>query len=1089
MTANLEAIKKLIKQAAFKELFLEVLGWDHHNSHVSVQIGDDQFDLTSIAEKRGFVVFLYEAPSGTDLPSRPVRVRLNRELRKTAHEHMAIFLGSEQDGQVWQWAYSAGQGQSSRFRERRVFPDQSGEGLAQAVQQLAVTLAEEEQLTISHVTGRVRAAFDVDRVTRRFYDRFKEEQQAFLDFIQGLESLSQREWYASLMLNRLMFIYFMQRKGYLDGDVNYLRSRLGKLQGEGRSDQFFSFYRHFLLRLFHEGLGGDERTSELDELLGEVPYLNGGLFDVHTLEQQNPDIQVPDEAFERLFDFFDSYQWHLDERPLRADNEINPDVLGYIFEKYVNQKQMGAYYTKEDVTQFITHGSLLGEIVERARAQYPDTFDSGGQFWHLLEEDVDRYLYPAEAHGIELDLPDDIAEGVDNVGRRSRWNAEAAATHGLPRETWRECIDRRTRVQALRQRIAEQELECVEDLVATNLDGRQLLLDLIAATQDPNVLRSLFHIIRGVRVLDPTCGSGAFLFAALNLLEPLYEACLERMEAMIEEHLPDMPNKVAKEFQETIDAVNAHPSSRYFVLKTIILTNLYGVDIMEEAVEICKLRLFLKLTAQLQDVREIEPLPDIDFNIRAGNTLVGFASFESLEKALGSRLDLDQTVQRIREGADEAAAAFRVFREVQESPSIDTEELRSAKQDLIEKLTLLRDELDQRLALEYGVDPTSLAFSEWKTSHQPFHWVVEFYEALVAGGFDVVIGNPPYVELSKVRDYAVRGFATLSCGNLYTLCVERSGELLGTDGHFGMIVPLSGFFTGRMGPYQDHVRSRYNSLLISYFSGDAHPSVMFEGVKYRLTIVMGNTSKAQSQTRTTDYRRWYAEEREHLFQTLRFEMGDFDAGFLRFAKLGSPEAASILKKLLGKRPRIGKHLVRTGGAVVNYHRSPVFWIRSMDFEPYFKSATRQRSLDHLRDLHVVPPRLSKAVGAVINSTLFYFWFTVQGNCRNLTGGDIEGFPLGSLKNSTAKQLAKQFDRLMDDLKEHSATRVYNYRASGRVEYQEFYPHHSKPIIDEIDQTLATHYGFNPNETDYLLNFDIKYRMRGAEVEESTSATG
>ncbi len=72
--------------------------------------------------------------------------------------------------------------------------------------------------------------------------------------------------------------------------------------------------------------------------------------------------------------------------------------------------------------------------------------------------------------------------------------------------------------------------------------------------------------------------------------------------------------------------VEDHPNHRYFILKSIIVNNLYGVDIMEEAVEICKLRLFLKLVAQIERVEHIEPLPDIDFNIRAGNTLVGFVS-------------------------------------------------------------------------------------------------------------------------------------------------------------------------------------------------------------------------------------------------------------------------------------------------------------------------------------------------------------------------------------------------------------------------------------------------------------------------------
>ncbi len=67
------------------------------------------------------------------------------------------------------------------------------------------------------------------------------------------------------------------------------------------------------------------------------------------------------------------------------------------------------------------------------------------------------------------------------------------------------------------------------------------------------------------------------------------------------------------------------PIGAYFILKSIIVNNLYGVDIMEEAVEICKLRLFLKLVAQVETPARLEPLPDIDFNIRAGNTLVGYA--------------------------------------------------------------------------------------------------------------------------------------------------------------------------------------------------------------------------------------------------------------------------------------------------------------------------------------------------------------------------------------------------------------------------------------------------------------------------------
>lgn len=98
-------------------------------------------------------------------------------------------------------------------------------------------------------------------------------------------------------------------------------------------------------------------------MLGKVPYLNGGLFDVHELEEREQNIQIPDEAFEHVFEPFDAYSWHLDDRPMRADNEINPDVLGYIFEKYINQKEMGAYYTKDDITGYIARNTLLPVIL------------------------------------------------------------------------------------------------------------------------------------------------------------------------------------------------------------------------------------------------------------------------------------------------------------------------------------------------------------------------------------------------------------------------------------------------------------------------------------------------------------------------------------------------------------------------------------------------------------------------------------------------------------------------------------------------------------------------------------------------------
>ena len=148
----------------------------------------------------------------------------------------------------------------------------------------------------------------------------------------------------------------------------------------------------------------------------------------------------------------------------------------------------------------------------------------------------------------------------------------------------------------------------------------------------------------------------------------------------------------------------------------------------------------------------------------------------------------------------------------------------------------------------------------------------------------------------------------------------------------------------------------------------------------------------------------------------------------------------------------------------------------MDFEPFFKSATKQRSTEHLKDLYLDNKSHAKRVGAVLNSTIFYYWFTAQGNCRNVAGPDIENFPLGDIGAPILATVEPVFSNLMEDLQKNSRRRVYNYELTGKVEYDEFYPDKSKPIIDEIDRVLAKHYGFTDEELDFIINYDIKYRM-------------
>jgi hypothetical protein len=390
-----------------------------------------EFHLQAIAHKRGLVAFrCAPAPDGR-IPPYALRRKIETQVAKSVNQHLIVYADAGQAQQVWQWVKRE-TARPTAAREQTFYRDQTGEALIQKLQAVAFSLEEEERLTLVDVAGRVRAGFDVERITKRFYERFKAEHGGFLKFLRGIPDEAAQRWYASVMINRLMFIYFIQKKGFLDGDPNYLRTRLASSAATAPGH----YYADFLRPLFFEGFARREgdRSAETNRLLGQVPYLNGGIFQEHPIEQAyGAAIQIADTAFERLFDFFDAYHWHLDERPLRADNEINPDVLGYIFEKYINQKQMGAYYTKEDITGYISQ-IIIAFLLDEVRRRCPASFEGASAAWRLLRDDPDRYVYPAMRHGAALPLPPEIAAGLADVAQRTEWNRAAPAEYALPTE-------------------------------------------------------------------------------------------------------------------------------------------------------------------------------------------------------------------------------------------------------------------------------------------------------------------------------------------------------------------------------------------------------------------------------------------------------------------------------------------------------------------------------------------------------------------------------------------------------------------------------------------------------------------------------
>ena len=406
----------------------------------------------------------------------------------------------------------------------------------------------------------------------------------------------------------------------------------------------------------------------------------------------------------------------------------------------------------------------------------------------------------------------------------------------------------------------------IDDAITENLDLPGLLSDYLSQLRDVGECQHAFEVLSSLTVCDPTVGSGAFLFAALDVLEPLYETLLARAEEL------DARGQPAPDFYAE---ARGHPSEQYWALKTICLRSLYGVDIMAEAPEVAKLRLFLKLTAQIDRVEDLEPLPDLDFNIKCGNLLVGVRDGDDAAKRIAptradGQLSLDSVgrIGAISALATEMADAYDAFVAIQATH--DHRGVAAAKNALQARSRSLRADCDDLL---HGLREETAPLDRWTESHQPFHWFIEFPSIWRNGGFDVIIGNPPYIKTKNVTGYRWVGYTTTQCPDLYAVCVERASTLLNRRGRFAMIVMHSLCFSGGFTSLRVYMRSYFNTQRYSSYS--RIPDALFGGaVRVRNTIICADRSESLSVpdriVYTTLCQRWKSANRDRLFKMVSF---------------------------------------------------------------------------------------------------------------------------------------------------------------------------------------------------------------------------
>ncbi|OYR38633.1 Eco57I restriction-modification methylase domain-containing protein [Halorubrum sp. Hd13] len=518
--------------------------------------------------------------------------------------------------------------------------------------------------------------YDTKQVVKEFYQQFEQLRTDLVQEVSGIpdDRGDAKQRYVQIVLDRMIFLYFIQEKRLLDRNVDYLHEKHRGVAGDG-GDVYDDFYHPLFFDMLAEG--------KQDPDFGSLPYLNGGLFSENPVEDEFDDVKLGESAeqtnelFGDILDFLSDWNWNVDERLDVVDpKNLSPAILGHIFEQTVNQKEMGAYYTPEEITGFMArqtiHPYLLDELNEAVDADYAEIDDVFGF-------------------------------------------AEAAAD---------------TQVEAL-------------------ADGGSVTAQVPIDNVETRHVETLYHdILTEIHVLDPAVGSGAFLLAAQEVLLDIYMQCIEFFQQLESNGKGwELENRTRDVLEEVEDS---HENVSLYSKRAIILNNLYGVDLDDGAVEICKLRLWLSMVADIEDEpSEVEPLPNIDFNIRHGNSLIGFTQLVEIAREEQGDASLANygVGESVREMYDDVIEAVERHRNAT-SASVATNARRLAES----RIKSHSESLNQKILEEFheaGIEGIDAAGVD---DLQPFHWVLEFATVYRGGGFDIVIGNPPWEELKPYRD-------------------------------------------------------------------------------------------------------------------------------------------------------------------------------------------------------------------------------------------------------------------------------------------------------------------------------------------------
>jgi len=459
-----------------------------------------------------------------------------------------------------------------------------------------------------------------EEISEKFYTEYNEilnggkkipEDSCLIESITEVPERLERENIAHIIMSRLIFIKFLQSKKIIKEDIlNYI------------SEKEESQVNKLLRELFFDVLNKKERT-DVEKKFKDIPYLNGSLFERSKEEMEYPEYKVKAPILKKVIDFLDRFKFIHKEVSIEKRPELDPEILGYIFERAMTQtdrKGTGAYYTSRYITNYICENTI-----------YPRIIDKANEF-------------------------------------------------------------------------LKKEKGCKDTDLLSSID------ELFTKPSAGSVREIFTNVIHKITICDPACGSGAFLLSAAEVLFDLW-----------------------KRAQKEVDLLGSNSDG--WIKKEIVSNNLYGVDINPNAVEIAKLRIWLWIVDSYNP-EKIEPLPNIEYKIRRGNSLTGFLFIKNFE----------DRKQNLHDYFDPMKSLFINLKKRQELSSRYTN-MSGAEGKKIKKVI---DEYDRRI--KALLDETFKAkMPEMDGEINLFHWGAEFYDIFKGGGFDIIMGNPPWNAVKPIE--------------------------------------------------------------------------------------------------------------------------------------------------------------------------------------------------------------------------------------------------------------------------------------------------------------------------------------------------